>query len=224
MKILIVLLFAVVFIPSANAQYKSLELSDTSKVISPKTKLSLQSKPPLKIDNIALQFIGGNVSGVLVGIGGAMVGGGIAKTLGARGEYAGFGGAVLGFVVGHCAGSILGVYGVGSSNDVTGEVGSTIMGGVLGTGAGIGTLYLARGDEELMWSTLTFPTMGAMIGFNSTLRYKTLENNNKSELKDLGSHLKIKNDFEMNVLKINFQLPKDSEISKIPEQFLLSLK
>lgn len=220
MKTIIALLLAVVLIPSANAQYKSLEVSDTTKTISHKTKLSLQSKPSLEFDNMAMQLISGNVSGVLVGFGGAMIGAGISKIGGAHGEYAGLGGAFIGFIAGHCAGSILGVCGVGTSKEVAGDVGATILGGILGTGSGIALLYSR--DETLMWSTLTLPTVGAMVGFNSTLYYR--DKKNVSELKDLGSQLKIKNDFELEVLKINFQLPKESEISKIPEQFLLSLK
>lgn len=220
--VVLILLMSFVLISSAKSQYKSLELSDTSKIISGnQTKLNLQNKPPLQIDNMALQFVGGNVSGVLVGIGGAFVGAGISKVGGSHGEYAGLGGAVLGFVVGHCAGSILGVYGIGSVNDVTGDAGATILGGIAGTGAGIGTLYAVK-NEGVMWSTLTYPTIGAMVGFNSTLYYK--DKKNVSELKDLGSHLKIKNDFEVEVFKVNFQLPKESEISKIPERFLLSLR
>jgi hypothetical protein len=222
MKTLLVLLLAVVLIPSANAQYKSLELNDTSKTVLQKPKLSL--KPEAKFDDMLGQFVGGNLAGGLVGLGGAYLGSAIDRGLGkSHGEYAGFAGAILGFVAGHCAGSIIGVYGIGSSKDVTGDVGSTILGGVLGTSAGIGTLFVAR-NEVVGWSTLAFPTAGAMIGFNSTLRYKTLENNNKSELKDLGTHLKIKNDFEIEIVRVNFTLPKESEISKIPERFLLSLK
>ncbi len=75
------------------------------------------------------------------------------------------------------------------------------------------------------WSTLSYPTIGAMIGFNSTLSYKdNADKKNVSELKELGTHFKIKNDFEVNVVKINFQIPKMSELSKIPESFLLALE
>lgn len=223
LKTIIVILLAVLLIPSAKAQDKSLELMDTAKFVLPKPKLIL--KPEAKFDDMIGQFVGGNLAGGLMGFGGAYLGAAIDKGIGkSHGEYAGFAGALLGFVTGHCAGSIIGVYGIGSSKDVTGDVGNTILGGILGTGAGIGTLFVAR-SEVVAWSTLAFPTMGAMIGFNSTLQYKVMtDKKNVSELKDLGSHLKIKNDFEMNVLKINFQLPKESEISKIPERFLLSLK
>lgn len=218
----LILLMSFVLISSAKSQYKSLEILDTAKSVLSKPKLIL--KPEAKFDDMIGQFVGGNLAGGLFGFGGAYIGAAIDKSAGkSHGEYAGFAGAIVGFVTGHCAGSIIGVYGIGSSKDFTGDVGNTILGGILGTGAGIGTLFIAR-SEVVAWSTLAFPTVGAMIGFNSTLRYKTLENNNKSELKDLGSQLKIKNDFEMEVLKVNFQLPKESEISKIPERFLLSLK
>lgn len=218
MKILLVILLVVVLIPSANAQYKSLELTDTT--VTTKPTLKLKEKPSAGEELIG-QFFGGNLGGIALGFGTGYVGYLLTKR--GHGHWDGAEGLILGFVAGHCAGSIIGVYGIGSSKNFTGDVGSTILGGVLGTGAGIGTLFIAP-NEVVAWSTLAFPTVGAMVGFNSTLRYKTLENNNKSELKDLGSQLKIKNDFEMQVLKVNFTLPKESEISKIPERFLLSLR
>ena len=206
MKKIILLLLAVVIIPSAQAQYKSLELTDATEINNSKIELTTSNSKSPKLDagNMAMQFVAGNFGGVLVGFGGAIIGTGIAKAGGSHGEYAGFGGAFIGFVAGHCAGSILGVYGVGSARDVQGDVGATIIGGVLGTGAGLGTLYYARGDENLMWSTLTYPTVGAMIGFNSTLTDKK----NVSEIKESGTHFKIKNDIEVNVIKINFEIPK----------------
>lgn len=221
MKTLLVLLLAVLLIPSANAQYKSLELSDTTKSVLPKPKLLI--KPEAKFDDMLGQFVGGNLAGGLVGLGGAYLGTAIDRGSRSHSHWIGYG-TIIGLVAGHCAGSIIGVYGIGSSKDVTGDVGSTILGGVLGSGASIGVL-MGSPNEIIAWSTLAFPTAGAMIGFNSTLRYKEIaDKKNVSELKNLGSQLKIKNDFELEVLKVNFQLPKESEISKIPERFLLSLR
>ncbi|MBX7047070.1 MAG: hypothetical protein K1X86_14665 [Ignavibacteria bacterium] len=204
-------------------EYKSLQLTDSSKSLLPKKKLNLKPEP--KFDDMLGQFVAGNLAGGLVGVGGAYIGAAIEKGIGkSHGEYSGFAGALFGFIAGHCAGSIIGVYGIGSAKDVTGDAGATILGGVAGTGAGIGTLFAVH-NEVVAWSTLSFPTIGAMTGFNSTLRYKEIAyKKNESELKDLGSHLKIKNDFEVNVVKINFELPKPKELSKIPEQFLLSLR
>ena len=218
MKVLILFLIAAFIIPSAKAQYKLHGLNDSTQSSPPRTKLVL--KPNVQVDDIIGQFVGGNLAGALGGIGGAIVGAGISRVGGSHGEYAGLGGAVIGFVVGHCAGSIMGVYGFGSAKEVSGDLAYTILGGVAGTGTGLA--LLRTGDETIMWSTLTLPTVGAMVGFNSTLYYK--DKKNVSELKDLGTHFKIKNDFEVQVLKVNFQLPKESEISKIPERFLLSLK
>ncbi len=220
MKTIILALIVAFIIPSANAQYKSLELTDTTKTVTTKLTLKLNEKPSAG-DELIGQFFGGNLGGIALGFGAGYAGYLLTKQ--GHGEWDGAGGAILGFVAGHCAGSIIGVYGIGSSKNFTGDVGTTILGGVLGTGAGIGTLFIVQ-SPVVAWSTLAFPTAGAMIGFNSTLRYKTLENNNKSEFKDLGTHLKIKNDFEVPVLKVNFQLPKESEITKIPERFLLSLR
>lgn len=220
MKNFLVLLLAVVFISSANAQYKSLELTDTTKIILAKPKLLL--KPEAKFDDMIGQFGGGNMGGILLGLGGASLGYLIETGGHRKGEMAGLGGALIGLVTGHCAGSILGVYAVGSSKDVSGNIGSTILGGIAGTAGGIGFLYVVKGATPYAYLSAAFPTMGAMVGFNSTLYYK--DKKNVSELKDLGSQLKIKNDFELQVLKLNFQLPKESEISKIPERFLLALK
>lgn len=208
------------FSKSNFSQYKSLELTDTTKSVLLKPKLKL--KPEAKFEDLVGQFAGGNLAGGLLGLGTGYLGYVITRK--GHGEWDGVGGLVIGFVAGHCAGSIIGVYGIGSSKDFTGDAGATILGGVLGTGAGIVTLFAVH-NTPVAYSTLAFPTVGAMIGFNSTLRYKEIaDKKNVSELKDLGSHLKIKNDFEVNVLKINFQLPKESELSKIPERFLLALR
>lgn len=203
--------------------YKSLKLADTNKSVLLKQKLKL--KPVPKFDDMIGQFVAGNLAGGLVGLGGAYIGYAIETGAGkSHGEYSGLAGALLGFVAGHCAGSIIGVYGIGSAKDVTGDAGATILGGVLGTGAGIGALFAVH-NEVVAWSTLAFPTIGAMTGFNATLRYKEIaDKKNVSELKDLGTHFKIKNDFEINVVKINFQLPSTTEISKIPERVLLALR
>jgi hypothetical protein len=223
MKTIILAIIVAFIIPSANAQFKSLQLTDTSKTLTTKPKLKL--KPEANFDDMIGQFVGGNLAGGLFGLGGALLGSAIDKGIGkSHGEYAGFAGLLYGFVAGHCAGSIIGVYGIGSSKNVAGDVGATILGGVLGTGAGILTLYNVP-SPAVGWSTLAFPTVGAMIGFNSTLQYKEIEyKKNVSEIKESGTHFKIKNDFEVNVLKVNFQLPNQLELSKIPERFLLALK
>ncbi len=221
MKALLLLLVTVLFIPSAQSQYKLLELNDTAKTGIEVVKLKLD-KPSLDPDRMVFQLVGGNVMGILSGLGGAIVGGGVARIGSSGGAYAGLGGAAVGFVLGHCAGSILGVNLAGSTKEVTGNVTFTVLGGIVGTGAGIATLYAARKNETVQWSTLTYPTIGAMLGFNSTLYYK--DKKNVSELKDLGSHLKIKNDFEVEVIKVNFEIPKMSKLSKIPESLLLSLR
>jgi len=219
MKTIILFLIAVFIIPSANAQYKSLELTDTTKTVLPQPTLKLQERPSAG-DELIGQFVGGNLGGLALGFGAGYVGYLLTKK--GHGEWDGAAGGILGFVAGHCAGSIVGVQTMGSAKKYSGDVGATILGGVMGTGAGVGFLYLTQGYPPAVYLSAAFPTMGAMVGFNSTLYYK--DKNNVSELKDLGSHLKIKNDFEMNVLNINFQLPSEAEISRIPEQFLLSLK
>ncbi len=142
-KVIILFLSLILISSSAKSQYKSLELNDTTqftKSTLPKPKLHL--KPEAKFDDMFGQFVGGNLAGGLVGLGGAFLGYAIDRGISKyHGEWAGAGGALIGLVAGHCAGSIIGVYGIVTSKDVKGDIGATILGGILGTGASIGTLY-----------------------------------------------------------------------------------
>ncbi len=201
------LLLAVVIIPSAQAQYKSLELSESSNEIIKPIQLKLNDKIKPPAEELIGEFFLGNAGGLALGFGLGYVGYAIDKGGGSRGHGAGLGGAIIGFVAGHCAGSIIGVYTVGSSKNLTGNLESTILGGIAGTGTGIGFLYLTQ--SPLAYAGFAFPTIGAMVGFNGTLQYKDAKDINKeSELKNLGSQLKIKNDIEVNVVSINFEIPK----------------
>jgi len=206
MKKIILLLLAVVIIPSAQAQYKSLELNETTKEIIPPIKLTLNDKIKPTPDDLIGEFFLGNAGGLALGFGAGYLGYLVSKQ--GKGHMDGLGGALIGFVTGHCAGSIIGVYTVGSSKNLTGDLGSTILGGIAGTGTGIGFLYLTQ--SSLAYAGFAFPTVGAMLGFNGTLKYKDAKDiNSESELKDLGSQFKIKNDIEVSVLSINFEIPKN---------------
>ncbi|MBS1492394.1 MAG: hypothetical protein JST55_02725 [Bacteroidetes bacterium] len=220
----IILAVSILFIFSSAQSQTSLKLLDkTAGKTDTLKKLNLKESPKIDVGDLAGEFALGNLLGGLGGFCIGAIGTGIEKSGGSHGEMAGFGGFVIGFIVGHSAGSILGVTQGISTSHVSGNIGLTILGGLAGSTASV--LYVANGNANSLGGYIfagTFPTAGAMIGFNSSLYYT--DKKNVSEIKESGTHFKIKNDFEVNVIKLNFQLPNELELSKIPERFLLALK
>ncbi len=97
------------------------------------------------------------VVGVALGIVGVYVGAGLELELtDSKNEFSGFGGAIIGALIGYTLGSATGVYLVGNIGDGTGSFLATLGGSILGVlGYGVGS------------------PIGAAIGFNLTRRYKS---------------------------------------------------
>ena len=136
-------------------------------------------KPPLSGVRIGYEFLGG-VAGEYVGVQIYNVGGRIYRKYGDS-NLSSSGWVLLArlalLVTGVTFGSSIGVYLVGDTDDETGSFWATWGGSILGIVSGIGLYGLledrladARVPNLILGSV---PTIGAIIGFNLTRRYKS---------------------------------------------------
>jgi len=117
------------------------------------------------------RIIGEVLLGGLAGTGGLFLGGliGAGLCLDDGGEFACLGSVVIGAYIGGVLAVPLGVYAVGASGDQDGSLGSTILGSVLGSALGFGSLLIS---EEIGVALLvTGPPIGAVVGFNRSRRW-----------------------------------------------------
>jgi hypothetical protein len=127
-----------------------------------------RAEPPPSMGRIAGELLLGG----LVGAGGALVGllmgAAICEDSGQSCDAWAIGGAYAGSI----AAIPFGVRAAGAIGDQTGSLGATYLGGLLG-GAG-GLLMLANGRSSITAVGLVLaPSVGAVIGFNTTRRYKS---------------------------------------------------
>lgn len=117
------------------------------------------------------RLVGEVLLGGLAGTGGLFLGGliGAGLCFDDGGEFACLGSVVIGAYIGGVLAVPLGVYAVGASGDQDGSLGSAILGSVLGSAIGFGSLLI--GEELGVALLITGPPIGAMIGFNSTRRW-----------------------------------------------------
>ncbi len=117
------------------------------------------------------RILGEVLLGGLAGTGGLFLGGliGAGLCLDGGGKIACLGSVVIGAYIGGVLAVPLGVYAVGASGDQDGSLGTAILGSVLGSAVGFGSLLI--GEELGVALLITGPPIGAMIGFNSTRRW-----------------------------------------------------
>ena len=117
------------------------------------------------------RLLGEVLLGGLAGTGGLFVGGLIGAGLCSDdgGDFSCLGSVLIGAYIGGVLAVPLGVYAVGASGDQDGSLGSAILGSVLGSAVGFGSLLI--GEELGVALLITGPPIGAMIGFNSSRRW-----------------------------------------------------
>lgn len=135
----------------------------------------VRADPPASGARIAGEVLLGMLTGAGGGIVGALLGGALCLGGGDDGDGGGGGDCGASAIGGAYLGAILTIpYGVrvaGVTGGQTGSAGMTFLGSALG-GLG-GLLMLASGRDEITALGLVFaPTIGAVIGFNSTRRYR----------------------------------------------------
>ncbi len=127
-------------------------------------------KPPLKVENMAREIFSGGACGFLGGILG--VGTGVfveTKIFGSSGEFAGFGGLIIGGGLGIILGSTMGVCMIGNSREERGSFLVTLLGSFVGFLATSNNIA-ERGPALLFLGT----PIGGTIGFNLTRRYRRM--------------------------------------------------
>ncbi len=104
----------------------------------------------------------------------------------------------LGLFIFHTAGSIAGVYLTGANNeDIDYNIGSTIIGGLIGTGAELLCLYFESKSENKpgfapILLTTMLPTIGSMVGLHTSMEYKNHGSGINSLLNFDSGKLKLK--------------------------------
>jgi hypothetical protein len=123
--------------------------------------------PPLSGGRLVGQIAVGGALGIVVGgIGGGMLGYALDPKQGCR-DFCGLGGFVLGGTIGMVLLTPAGVYLAGSTGGQTGSYGAALAGAALGAATGIALSIAAESPAPF----LIGPTIGAVIGFNSTRRW-----------------------------------------------------
>jgi hypothetical protein len=134
---------------------------------------TIEQDKPKKGDIIA-EILGG----ILGNAGGVFIGGCIASFL-LKGEdkHSFPPGLVYGIFGGSVVGSALGVYWAGNSDYIKGNFGITLLGSVLGELAVFG-LATSNNDSISIIPAALFPVIGAVIGYNISLKFKALPKGN----------------------------------------------
>lgn len=125
-------------------------------------------KPDLSVDRVAVEFIAGEVGGLLTGLGCGLIGYLIDPS---EGEYAGFRGFAYGAFIGFPIGSAYGVYVVGTGGKETGSYPATLLGCTIGVLAGVGIVSIFEEFDGAYAVPFLLPVIGGIIGFNQTRRW-----------------------------------------------------
>jgi len=140
------------------------------------TKEQRNAKPPLSVRNITNELISGTVGGICIGY------------------YVGWFAGNIGYCTGYMLGSSSGVYRAGNMGNETGSfwatLGGSVLGGILGVGIILVTNHYELVSEDVqskveIVSILSFPVIGATIGFNLTRKYKSSDERTLSQNVDL---------------------------------------
>ena len=76
--------------------------------------------------------------------------------------------------VGFPLGNSIGIFLVGRSDEVTGSYLATLAGSTAGALSALGLMYASDYQKESYWAAALLPSMGGIIGFNATRRYRDL--------------------------------------------------
>jgi hypothetical protein len=145
----------------------------------PATPITVQTamptgRPPLSGGDVFLEAFTGVISGGTGAVVGGAAGLGLASTRGCieDGCYAGL---IFGGLVGWTVGAATGVYLVGARGNRTGSALATYGGATLGLVVGGGLAIANHNSMFPVFSFTVMPIAGALIGFNATRRYESVQ-------------------------------------------------
>ena len=85
--------------------------------------------------------------------------------------------------VGFPLGNSIGIFLVGRSDEVTGSYLATLAGSTAGALSALGLMYASDYQKESYWAAALLPSMGGIIGFNATRRYRDLPADSNDQAK-----------------------------------------
>ena len=140
---------------------------------------SINAKPRVSLKKFTLEVLAGIIGNIAF----AYAGGSLGHYFEARSEHDSLPGAFMGLTAGSVGGSTLGVYLAGNAGNVRGKFGMALLGGFLGEVSAWLICGLTTAHESDDWTVgaLSFailPPIGAVIMFNSSLRYRSLPGGN----------------------------------------------
>ncbi len=140
-----------------------------STLLFPKSTMQYKKVPQQKTGKIFGELLFGSIGSFGFGYIGAVIGASLTTQ---EGWFSGWIEAALGYLIGSTLGSSIGVYMIGVSGDETGSFGTTLGGSILGTGIGIGLLYMtAENNAEMGFISFTLAqSAGATIAYNASAR------------------------------------------------------
>jgi len=191
------------------AQVKSIEKSSLLQLRSfERTSFSFEEKskdslPPISTGKVFAEFFCGNIIGYGLMFPSFLLSAGIISLGGENNKWVSATG-ILTFVLSYPLAIAYGVYVVGNIGDEEGSYWSTFWGTLGGIGVSIGVGMLPKKSENyhgVNVFTLLFPSVGAIIGFNSSRR---LESNMYSFKVEQNKYSILKPDFSFQLLRVNF--------------------
>ena len=164
---------------------------------------SQDSLPPISSGKIVAEFIGGNIIGLgLMFVGGA-VGAGIGDIIKTKPADI-YLPATLGFLLSYPFSVAYGVYVIGNIGVEEGSYWSTFQGALYGVGVGLSIAAIGSKvhDNSNLYGIAAFcPSVGAIIGFNSSRR---LETNTSTFKLEQNKYSILQPDFSLQLLRVNF--------------------
>ncbi|PIP79469.1 MAG: hypothetical protein COW85_01025 [Ignavibacteria bacterium CG22_combo_CG10-13_8_21_14_all_37_15] len=164
---------------------------------------SQDSLPPVQKGRILSEFLIGNIIGFGSAIPSYLIGAGIGLTLNEPHHWVSPTG-VLSVILAYPFAVAYGVYIIGNIGIEEGSYWSTLLGTLGGISVGIGVGYLAHdldNNNTLTTVALLCPSVGAIIGFNSSRR---LETNPYSFKIEQNKYSILKPDYSIQLLRVNF--------------------
>jgi len=164
---------------------------------------SKDSLPPVSTGKVFAEFFGGNLIGYGLMFPSLLLSAGIISLGGENNKWTSATGALT-FILSYPFAIAYGVYVVGNIGDVEGSYWSTFLGTLGGIGVSVGVGMLSKKSENyhgVNVFTLLFPSVGAIIGFNSSRR---LETNTYSFKVEQNKYSILKPDYSIQLLRVNF--------------------
>ena len=121
--------------------------------------------------NNVIKVIAGVGAGFVVGIAGALIGFGLEDCSNGD-EFCGFGGTLIGGLIGYHLGTPYGVYKVGNRSNENGSYAAAFLGGIAGHVTGIAALTVAPNIGTGVYWFVSAP-IGATIGYNMSRKSKS---------------------------------------------------